>query len=69
MTVVSASTINAKYSVGPNSKASFTIRGATKVSAAVSDCAGHEGADSGRGQCLRAATLAGHCMAMKEPSQ
>ena len=35
MTVVSASTISAKYSAGPNSSASLTIKGATKVKARV----------------------------------
>ena len=35
VTVVSARTISAKYSAGPNSSAILTISGATKVSAAV----------------------------------
>ena len=35
VTVVSASTISAKYSAGPNSSATRTISGATKVSASV----------------------------------
>ena len=35
VTVVSASTISAKYSAGPNSSASLTMSGATKVSATV----------------------------------
>ena len=35
MTVTSARTISAKYSAGPNSSASLTISGATKVSPTV----------------------------------
>ena len=35
MTVVRASTIRAKYSAGPNSKASLTSWGATKLNASV----------------------------------
>ena len=64
VTVVSASTISAKYSAGPNSSASWTISGATKRQAERRDRAGDEGADGGGGERLGAAALARHHVAV-----
>ena len=64
VTVVSARTISAKYSAGPNSRASLTSCGATKLKASGGDGAGDERADGGGGQRLGAAALARHHVAV-----
>ncbi len=54
-TVTKASTISAKYSRGPKTSASLTMKGAMKASAERRDQAGDEGADGGRRQRRTAA--------------